>query len=50
MIVTPITQWKQYFDGSFTQKGLGAGILFVTPQGDLITKLTRFHSLVQKNS
>lgn len=38
MTITPSTQWKLYFDGSFTQKGPGAGILFVTPQGDLIPK------------
>lgn len=38
MNVTPSTQWKLYFDGSFTQKGSGAGILFVKPQGDLIPK------------
>lgn len=30
--------WKLYFDGSCTQQGLGAGILFVTPQGYTIPK------------
>ena len=38
MIVTPSIQWKLYFDGSYTQKGSGARILFVTLQGDLIPK------------
>ena len=38
MTVTPTTQWKLYFNGSYTQKGSGVGILFVTPQGDLIPK------------
>eukprot|EP01018_Ginkgo_biloba_P036364 Gb_12987 [translate_table: standard] len=31
-------EWKLYFDGPFTNHGLGAGILFITPQGDLIPK------------
>jgi hypothetical protein len=38
MTVAPSTPWKLFFDGSFTQKGSRAGILFVTPQGDLIPK------------
>eukprot|EP01018_Ginkgo_biloba_P021034 Gb_41824 [translate_table: standard] len=31
-------EWKLYFDGSFTSRGSGAGILLLTPQGDLIPK------------
>ena len=38
MTIAPSTPWKLFFDGSFTQRGSGAGILFVTPQGDLIPK------------
>src|SRR5271156_5870137 len=30
--------WKMYFDGSFTQQGSGAGVLFITPQGYKIPK------------
>ena len=30
MTITMSTQWKLYLDGSFTQKGSGAGISFVT--------------------
>lgn len=30
--------WKMYFDGSYTQHGLGVGILFITPYGDCIPK------------
>ena len=30
--------WSLYFDGSFTQHGLGAGILLVTPQGHTIPR------------
>lgn len=33
--------WKLYFGGSYTQHGSGAGILFVTPQGDTIPKSYR---------
>jgi len=38
MTIAPSTPWKLFFDGSFTQKGSGVGVLFVTPQGDLIPK------------
>ena len=38
MTIAPNTPWKLFFDRSFTQKGLGVGVLFVTPQGDLIPK------------
>ena len=38
MTIAPSTSWKLFFDKSFTQKGSGAGVLFVTPQGDLIPK------------
>eukprot|EP01018_Ginkgo_biloba_P039365 Gb_08568 [translate_table: standard] len=34
-------EWTLYFDGSFTTHGSGAGILFVTRQGDLIPKAFR---------
>ncbi|GLJ23511.1 hypothetical protein SUGI_0445440 [Cryptomeria japonica] len=30
--------WQLYFDGSYTQHGVEAGILFITPQGDSIPK------------
>ena len=32
------THWKLYFDGSYTQHGSGAGIFFITPQGDCIPR------------
>eukprot|EP01018_Ginkgo_biloba_P023038 Gb_17942 [translate_table: standard] len=31
-------EWTLYFDGSFTTHGSGVGIVFATPQGDLIPK------------
>ena len=34
-------EWKLYFDGSHTKNGSGAGIMFVTPQGDVIPKSYR---------
>lgn len=37
LTITP-QQWILYFDGSYTQHGLGARILFVTPQGHTIPK------------
>ena len=38
-------EWKLYFDGSHTHNGSGAGIMFITPQGDIIPKSYRiaFH-------
>ncbi|GLJ30929.1 hypothetical protein SUGI_0616100 [Cryptomeria japonica] len=38
---TSSNEWKLYFDGSHTKFGSGAGILFVTPQGDAIPKSYR---------
>eukprot|EP01018_Ginkgo_biloba_P004487 Gb_07880 [translate_table: standard] len=35
------SEWTLYFYGSFTTHGSGAGIVFATPQGDLIPKAFR---------
>lgn len=35
--------WKLYFDGSYTSHGSGAGILFITLQGDSIPKSFRIN-------
>lgn len=40
-MITTTQTWKLYFDGSYTRHGLGAGILFITPQGDNIPKSYR---------
>lgn len=38
-ILTVTTKsWQLYFDGSYTQHGSGARILFITPQGHTIPK------------
>ena len=34
-------EWKLYFDGSHTRNSSGAGIMFITPQGDVIPKSYR---------
>lgn len=34
-------QWTPYFDGSYTQHGSGAGILFITPEGHTIPRSYR---------
>ena len=38
-------EWKIYFDGSNICNSSGAGIMFITPQGDIISKSYRitFH-------
>ena len=41
--------WKLYFDGSYTSHGSGAGILFVTPQGDYIPKSFKLGFLCTNN-
>eukprot|EP01018_Ginkgo_biloba_P020209 Gb_20467 [translate_table: standard] len=42
-------EWKLYFDGSFTTRGSGAGILLLTPQGDLIPKAFKIRLLCTNN-
>ena len=37
MYITERT-WKMFFDGSHTQNGAGAGVLFVSPHGYMIPK------------
>lgn len=41
LTISPAKPWQLYFDGSYTQHGAGAGILFITPQGDSIPKSYR---------
>lgn len=38
-------EWNLYFEGSHTRNGSGVGIMFITPQGDIIPKSYRiaFH-------
>lgn len=38
LTISSAKSWQLYFDGSYTQHGAGAGILFITPQGDSIPK------------
>jgi hypothetical protein len=28
--------WVMYFDGSHTLKGVGAGVMFIPPEGDIL--------------
>ena len=37
-LINETPQWTLYFDGSHTQHGSGAGVLFITPQGDCIPR------------
>ncbi|KAI4372892.1 hypothetical protein MLD38_011074 [Melastoma candidum] len=36
MLVDTPSPWKMFFDGSATQRGTGAGVVFVTSDGDII--------------
>lgn len=40
-LINETYQWTLYFDGSHTQHGSGAGVLFITPQGDYILRSYR---------
>ncbi|GLJ13938.1 hypothetical protein SUGI_0222720 [Cryptomeria japonica] len=42
-------QWTLYFDGSYTQHGLGADILFITPEGHTIPRSYRLMFLCTNN-
>lgn len=41
LVTTQVNCWKLYFDGSHSQHGSGADILFLTPQGDSIPKASQ---------
>jgi hypothetical protein len=34
--------WVMYFDGSYTLKGAGAGIMFIPPEGDILNYTVQF--------
>jgi ribonuclease HI len=41
--------WKMYFDGSLNLEGADAGVLFISPQGDHLKYVLRFHYKVSSN-
>jgi hypothetical protein len=38
-----LEHWKMYFDGSLNLEGAGAGILFISPQGDHLKYVLQIH-------
>ncbi|XP_058111224.1 uncharacterized protein LOC131254250 [Magnolia sinica] len=36
MMIESQDQWQMYFDGASRASGAGAGVIFITPQGDLL--------------
>jgi ribonuclease HI len=42
--------WKMYFDGSLNLEGVGAGILFISPQSDHLKYILQIHYKVSNNS
>jgi hypothetical protein len=38
-----LEHWKMYFDGSLNLEGAGAGILFISPQGDHLKYVFQIH-------
>jgi hypothetical protein len=43
-------QWKMYFDGSLNLEGAGAGVLFISPQGDHLKYVLQIHYKASNNS
>jgi hypothetical protein len=41
--------WVMYFDGSYTLKGVGAGIMFVLPEGDVLKYAIQLDFLAMNN-
>jgi hypothetical protein len=41
--------WKKYFDGSLNLKGKGAGVLFISPQGDHLKYVLQIHYKASNN-
>jgi hypothetical protein len=41
--------WKMYFDGSLNLEGAGAGILFISPQGDHLKHVLQIHYKASNN-
>jgi ribonuclease HI len=42
--------WKMYFDGPLNLEGAGAGVLFISPQGDHLKYVLQIHHKVSNNS
>jgi hypothetical protein len=41
--------WKMYFDGSLNLEGAGAGVLFISPQGDHLKYVLQIHYKASNN-
>jgi hypothetical protein len=41
--------WKMYFDGSLNLKGAGAGVLYISPQGDHLKYVLQIHYKASNN-
>jgi ribonuclease HI len=41
--------WVMYFDGSYTLKGAGAGVMLIPPQGDILKYAIQLELLVTNN-
>jgi ribonuclease HI len=42
--------WKMHFDGSLNLEGAGAGVLFISPQGDHLKYVLQIHYKASNNS
>jgi ribonuclease HI len=48
--VEKLEHWKMYLDGSLNLKGSGAGVLFISPQGDHLKYVLQIHYKASNNS
>jgi ribonuclease HI len=42
--------WVMYFDGSYTLKGVGAGIVLILPEGDMLKYVIQIEFLTTDNT
>jgi ribonuclease HI len=41
--------WKMYFDGALNLEGAGAGVLFISPQGEQLKYVQQIHYMASNN-
>jgi ribonuclease HI len=42
--------WVMYFDGSYTLKGAGAGVVLIPPEGDMLKYMIQIEFLTTNNT
>jgi ribonuclease HI len=45
-----LNQWVMYFDGLYTLKGAGAGVMLIPPEGDMVKYAIQIEFLATNNT